>query len=124
MSLKSRFDNDSAHFFKSLERFTLGQSTNVEKIINFYKDDFDQERLISNRDMFLHLLRRQNEQAKNLQAVVDFLQKYEWVRGLIPEYVRFIQLLVTIHGSSCSNERSFSMLRRLKSYLRSTMLQD
>ncbi|EFN62610.1 hypothetical protein EAG_00420, partial [Camponotus floridanus] len=35
-----------------------------------------------------------------------------------------IKLLMTIPGSSCTNERSFSVLRRLKNYLRTTMLQD
>lgn len=44
--------------------------------------------------------------------------------GLIPDYVKFIKLLMTIPGSSCTNERSFSTLRRLKNYLRTTMLQD
>lgn len=123
-SLKSRFDNDSARFFKLLERFAVGQPEDVEVIAKFYKDDFDQERLLNDRDMFLQLLKRQNETAKNLREVVDFFQKYEWMRGLVPEFVRFVTLLVTIPGSSCSNERSFSVLRRVKTYLRSTMLQD
>lgn len=123
-SLKSRFDNDSAQFFKLLKRFALGQPADVDKIVKFYKNEFDKERLLSDRDMFLQLLKRQNEQVKNLREVVDFLQKYEWSRGLIPDFVRFVRLLITIPGSSCSNERSFSVLRRLKTYLRSTMLQD
>ena len=45
-------------------------------------------------------------------------------KGLVPEFVRFVKLLMTIPGSSCTNERSFSALRRLKTYLRTTMLQD
>lgn len=124
MSLKSRFNNESAQFFKSLERFTLGQSDDIDKIVQFYVNDFDRERLLSDRDMFLQLMKRQNESAKSLGGIVDFLQKFEWIRGLIPEFVRFVRLVVVIPGSSCSNERSFSVLRRLKSYMRSTMLQD
>lgn len=124
VSLKTRFENDSARFFKLLEKFAIGQPVNVDSIIEFYKFDFDKERLLSDREMFLQLLKRQNEGANNLREVADFLKKYEWSRGLIPEFVRFVRLLITIPGSSCSNERSFSILRRLKNYLRSTMLQD
>lgn len=102
----------------------MGQFADIDSIVKFYKDDFDKERLLSDRDMFLQLLKKQNEKANNLREVVNFLQKFEWTRGLIPEYVRFVRLLLAIPGSSCSNERSFSVLRRLKTYLRSTMLQN
>ena len=42
----------------------------------------------------------------------------------IPEFVRLVRMLIKIPGSSYSNEQSFSVLRRLKTYLRSAMLQD
>ncbi|KYN14293.1 hypothetical protein ALC57_13460, partial [Trachymyrmex cornetzi] len=42
---------------------------------------------------------------------------------LVPEYVKFIRVLLTI-PTTCSNEKSFSYLRHLKSYLRSTMKQE
>ncbi|KYN50578.1 hypothetical protein ALC57_08606, partial [Trachymyrmex cornetzi] len=45
------------------------------------------------------------------------------IRSLVSEFTKFIKVLLTIPGSSCSNERSFSALRRLKTYLRATMLQ-
>lgn len=123
-SLERRFNTEAAKFFEFLERFAIGQTADVDKIVNFYKDDFDRARLLSDRDMFLQLLGRQNEQANNLGKVVNSLKKYEWARGLIPDFVRFVRLLITIPGSSCSNERSFSVLRRLKTYLRSTMSQN
>lgn len=123
-SLKRRFQNESIEFFKSLERFVIGQLQDASFITKFYKDDFDNDRLINDRDMFLQLLNRQNEHATSLREVVTFLQKYDWARGLIPEFVRFVRMITTIPGSSCSNERSFSVLRRLKTYLRSTISQD
>jgi len=124
LSLKSRYDNDAAVFFKSLENFALGKASDLEKIVQFYQHDFNKERLLSDRDMFLQLLKRQKEKAKSLSDVVTILQKYEWMGGLVPEFLRFVQLLIVIPGSSCTNERSFSALRRLKTYLRSTMSQD
>ncbi|XP_044572317.1 uncharacterized protein LOC123257415 [Drosophila ananassae] len=122
-SLNNRFENDSARFFKMLERFAVGQPVDINEIVKHYKNDFDKDRLLSDRNMFLQLVKRQNEHTNNLREVVDFLKKYEWMRGLVPEFVRFVRLLITIPGSSCSNERSFSVLRRVKTYLRSTISQ-
>lgn len=123
-SLNSRFDTEAARFLKSLEAFAVGESTNVAQIINFYGDDFEEDALVSDRDMFLNLTSRSNVKISNLREIVNFLRKNEWSMGLIPDYVKFIKLLMTIPGSSCTNERSFSTLRRLKNYLRTTMLQD
>lgn len=123
-SLKSRFDTDSAKFFQSLERFAVGESVDIKKITEFYKDDFDEFRLGSDREMALDLMKRKEMEPKSLKDIVQFMKKNDWCRGLVPEYLRFIQLLMTVPGSTCSNERSFSVLRRVKNYLRSTMAQN
>ena len=39
------------------------------------------------------------------------------------EVEKLMRILITYPASSCEAERSFSALRRLKTYLRSTMLQ-
>ena len=41
----------------------------------------------------------------------------------VPEICRFLKLLLTLPSSVASAERSFSMLRRLKTWLRSSMGQ-
>ena len=43
---------------------------------------------------------------------------------MIPELAKAIKIYSVIPATSCSSERSFSCLRRLKTYLRSTMKQD
>ena len=43
--------------------------------------------------------------------------------SIIPELSKVIKILAVIPATSCSSERSFSSLRRLKTYLRSTMTQ-
>ena len=55
-SLTSRFDNDSAAFFKSLESFAIGQSDNVEKIVEFCRDDFVESNLKSGIALLLALM--------------------------------------------------------------------
>jgi len=42
---------------------------------------------------------------------------------MIPEVVSLLKFYLVCSASSASAERSFSQLRRLKSYLRSTMTQ-
>lgn len=64
VSLKSRFDNDSAQFFKLLERFALEQPADIDKIVKFYKNNFDKGKLLSDKDMFLQLLKRQMSRRK------------------------------------------------------------
>ena len=43
---------------------------------------------------------------------------------MFPDFSNVVHLLAVIPATSCSAERSFSALRRLKSYLRSTMGQQ
>ena len=62
-------------------------------------------------------------QLEKLSDAVTFLRDQAWAIKTVPEYVRFIRLCFTIPGSSCTNERCFSVLRRLKDYLRSIMGQ-
>ena len=43
---------------------------------------------------------------------------------MIPELPKALKILAVIPATSCAAERSFSSLRRLKTYLRNTMAQD
>ncbi|CAH3139773.1 unnamed protein product [Porites lobata] len=43
---------------------------------------------------------------------------------MVPEFSKVVSILAVIPATSCSAERSFSGLRRLKTYLRSTMGQS
>ena len=46
------------------------------------------------------------------------------VLPMLPEFAKAVQVYTVIPATSCSAERSFSALRRLKTYLRSTMGQE
>ena len=53
----------------------------------------------------------------------EFFKKNPVCEEMLSEVVKYIKLFLTI-PTSCTAERSFSALRRLKSYLRSTMDQE
>ena len=44
--------------------------------------------------------------------------------SIIAEFVKVMKIVLTMPVSTCTAERSFSCLRRLKTYLRSTMTQE
>lgn len=61
---------------------------------------------------------------KSVADVVKFLRENRTEIRMLPEFVKLIRIILTIPVSTCSCERSFSALRRLKTYLRSTMLAE
>lgn len=48
----------------------------------------------------------------------------EKIRELFPQTSRLLQLLLVMPATSATSERSFSSLRHIKTYLRTTMKQD
>ena len=61
---------------------------------------------------------------KQLDEVIDVLHELSPLRAAFPLLVKLIQIALTIAVSTAHCERSFSALKRIKSYLRSTMTQQ
>lgn len=69
-------------------------------------------------------MKREGEKVSTLKDIIIFFEKKTHIFNLVPTYSNFIILILTIPGSSCSNERSFSLMKRIKNYLRTTMGQE
>lgn len=123
-SLDSRFQANVINHISKLEEFALGH-IDESYVSEFYTSDFDIEKLRLHRDMFLDVCKTKHHKINNLSEIISFLKKEEneSLRNLLPEFIKYLQIALTIPVSSCSGERSFSALRRLKTYLRSTMTQ-
>ena len=61
---------------------------------------------------------------KELDIIIDVLCELSPLRAAFPLLVKLIQIALTIVVSTAHCERSFSALKRIKSYLRSTMTQQ
>lgn len=90
----------------------------VEEIFDHFQDDFDLNDLCTE----LSLL-------KNVMALVEFTytnlkQNILEYQAILPQVTKLIQLLFVIPATSATSERSFSSLRLLKNFLRTTMSQD
>ena len=63
-----------------------------------------------------------SHEIKRAAAVVKTLYQ-NGLHTVLPVFYKASSILATIPATSCSAERSFSGLRRVKTYLRSTMVQ-
>jgi len=62
-------------------------------------------------------------QVNTFGDVVGLLQSDVTLCHMLPELIKIVRLILTVPVTTCTAERAFSGLRRLKSYLRNTMSQ-
>ena len=127
MGLTVRFEpSETTKHLRKVEDFTTGRDS-IDYVKNFYKDDFeDYRRLQLQRDMVVDEAKRKNVELQDFQSVFDFIRGEEQLglKHLAAEFVKLIKIVLTLAVSTCTAEKSFSGLRRLKTYLRSTMSQQ
>lgn len=118
-----RFSQIAINHFRQIEECLLSKTNDCVYVSEFYKDDFDPERLKLHRNMMLDICKSKDFAVKSTEDLVKFFTLHGNVSELIPEVVKLVKISLTIPVSTCTAERSFSALRRLKTYLRSTMTQ-
>lgn len=117
-ALQSRFDQESFKIVNCLEE-TLLNGTIQGLELGLYPE-IDISRLRVQLPMF-----RSSYQYESVEDARCILQKASIeVKELFSEVCTLIRLLAVLPASSCESERSFSAMRRLKTYLRSTMSQQ
>ena len=123
-SLDSRFSDSVFTHMQHVEDFVVGKS-DCQSLVHFYGNDFDETRLTLHRDMCIDMANREGICLSTFNDVVNYLkgEKGASNRAICTELTRLVKQALTIPVTSCSSERSFSSLRRLKTYLRSTMGQ-
>ena len=95
--------------------------TESRKVTSVYKDDIDVSELSTQLEIFGTSF---SKPKATLHEVVKCLQSLSASQRLLLEQVcRVGRLLLVMPATNATSERSFSVLRRLKSYLRSTMSQ-
>ena len=125
VGLTERFEPDeTSRHLSRVEDFLLGKEKEVNYIVEHYRDDVNGPRLLLHRDMLLDKASADLEVLEDFQSIVTFLEKNAPFRGIIGEVTKLVRIVLTLPVSSCTAERSFSGLRRLKTYLRSRMTQE
>ena len=132
MSIQDRFDQQDCKIYQSLEELLLkairGEDTKavLDTVCQFYGEDFDHDRLV----LHLEIIRVNLPTDVSSSALcLDDIKKYVLSmsvneRGLIYEVVTLLKLLLVLPSTNAVSERTFSAMRRLKTYLRATMKQN
>jgi hypothetical protein len=116
--LTARFEPDeTCRHLTGVEDFLLGKEVDVNYIVQHYREDVNGPGLKLHRDMLVDKASADNETLEDFRSIVTFLSKNATFRGIISEVSSLIRIVLTLPVSSCSAERSFSGLRRLKTYL-------
>ena len=126
--LESRFDKDSQSVLCALSKIVMKpMETDIETeaniVSNFY--DIDKSSLLAERKIASASIALQKQE--DILTASHKLIKWLHVGGIgdiIPTFKAAAIILATIPATSCSAERSFSALRRIKTYLRNTMKEE
>ena len=121
--LQARFDQDGTREQERMERLLLSAPDvqTVETLLENSPWAAD----LSPADLApqLQVLYR-GKKPQNLAGAVEIAASMERAAQLmVPDTMRLLRLLLTLPASSATSERSFSALRRLKTWLRATMTQ-
>ena len=128
-AITDRFDQPGYRVYRCLEDLLLkgarGEICRDE--IRFVKSIYGGDIDMANLEAQLGML-GSNCKEKEIASIHDIrecLQQFSGAeRTLLNEVVTVMKLLLVLPATNASSERSFSALRRIKSYLRSTMGQE
>ena len=108
------------------EPFTVSQHFR-----DLYQGDFDMGRLDTHLKMLLDIIQRYGEitgvplkKVTNIRTVCQAMKETPGATALCSEIHRFLKLFHIIPATTSTAERTFSALRRIKTYLRSSMTQE
>lgn len=123
-AFNDRFNNAGTKLYVTLERVATNSNSEEERqaFEEAYKEDFAMKDFYAQRKFLFAGAKLKGSNIMDLDSLLDFCESFEL--NLCPEFAKLIILILTIPGTSCSNERSFVILRRLKSYLRTTMVPE
>ena len=131
--VKTRFDQPGYRVLRNVEDLLVkavrsefeAYQDEFAFVTNFYGEDLDAAVL----KVQLETLRTEFERSKSLSAslssIFDYFRELQpAMRTIYSQIVRLIKLLIVMPATNATSERSFSALRRVKTYLRSTMTQQ
>lgn len=130
-TLENRFEQKNMTIVKEIESLLLnaanGELFSVsEEIAMLYKDDISFPRLEQQLKMLPDIFKVDSENEIKKVTLIDTIcqhMKEPITKKLLSEVTKLVQIYLTIPVTTATPERSFSSLRRIKTYLRSTMTQ-
>lgn len=130
----TRFDQPGYKIYSALESLLIkackGEDfeSDLEEVCEFYKDDLEKDILCTQLQTFkVHFQQVQDSEVDEV-TIFDLKKYFCSLSGgqvnLMSQVSRLMQLVLVMPATNATSERSLSALRRVKNYLRSTMLQE
>lgn len=126
--INNRFDQQGFRVYRKVQDLLLkavkneDYSTELDFVTGFYGSDFQPEVLKTQLTVLSSNFTQSNP---TLSDVIKFFKAFSPAqRDLLSEVCTLLKLTLVMPATNAVSERSFSALRRVKSYLRSTMTQS
>jgi hypothetical protein len=121
--LQLRFNSETRSFSCNVKMFLIYPKISPRIICTFYKDDINIDKLKLHKDMFHDIIKGQGLIVSLFADILNIFKNKSYLVIHLTELRKCIQLKLTVPVTTCTTERSFSMLRWLKTYTRITMTQ-
>ena len=123
-TIRERFNQDGFQKYVLLENLLHSYLEELQSVCNFYKDDLNKG-LLDTQLRILQTIKPEDQRSiTSFKDVWKFFQKMsKGQRTLFSEVIKVLKLILVMPATNASSERSFSALRRIKTYLRNTMSQ-
>ena len=137
--ISAQFDQKTMLLLKEIETLIIKASNCVhnteiaipESILKLYSKDIDMEKAEVQLRMLPDLVKafKQSEglhmlTITNIRSIADILNKVPLAKDIYSEIDKHLRLYLTVPVTTCTAERSFSALRRVKTYLRSSVTEE
>ena len=134
-NIKDRFDQPDFEMYKNLEQLLLlaarGESFQEEfdTVTQFYGSDFDAFSLQTQLQSFKEEFKDEAKSDIYLIKIVEAFQQMkrdpgqQWKLDYYSQVAILVKLILVLPATNAISERSFSAMRRIKTFLRTTMLQ-
>ena len=127
-AIKYRFDQPRFQLFTNAEQFLVkaamkqSYTDEINKVINQFKGDIDASAIPAEISIYQTIF--EDVQVINFQEIVKHLQIIPYVeRSVMPNILILVKLLLVSGATNTTPERSFSLARRLKFWLRTSTSQ-
>ena len=129
--LADRFDNEKFKLMHCIERVLMsscdenndGNEEELVIILNFYRNDFADARTVK-RHLRNLTDATKGKCIKSIPDLVKFFHAHTSMQVFLEQAFKMLEIYLVVPFSVATNERTFSCLRRLKSYLRTCMTSN
>jgi len=128
--VQDRFDQPGLKVLRNIEDLIVKAASYIYEyhseeflfVTEFYSDDINKDTLKVQLETLKTLFSKQHNDQIRLSHVLDYMHKLPpTLRVIYLNVAALVRILLTMPATNATIERTFSALRRIKTYLRSTM---